>query len=279
MSRSLALSSLALAAGLVLLGAGCASSAPSAAPTSADGSSSVPALVATRPGETGAPAMSACAHPYYPLKQGYNVRYRISSRDFQGAPQVTHYNQRVTSADANSVTLTTQFEDTTGATTFSADQALRCDGGHLRATAYVDFSSQLMGGAAPAFRTETRNVTGDLLPADLQVGSDWTGSFAVTMTPANAAAENAPLGRGIDLTIRTHRRVVGEETVTVPAGTYQALKIQAETGMDGIAGGSENTDLVTTEWWVRGVGLVKSVFAAGGAMGDIVTEASSINVP
>ncbi len=276
MSRSLALSSLTFTIGLALLGAGCASNT-TPSPSGASDSSITPPVV-TRPTETGSPATSACAHPYYPLKQGYDVKYRISSRDFQGAPQVTHYSQRVTGATANSVTLTSLFEGTVGERTLSADQTLQCEGGHLRATAYVDFSSQLMGGTAPTFRTETRNVTGDLLPADLHVGSEWNGSFAVTMTPANAAAENAPLGRGIDLTIRTHRKVVGEETVTVPAGTYQALKIQAETGMDGGATPGD-TNLVTTEWWVRGVGLVKSVFAAGGAMGDIVTEAETINVP
>lgn len=268
-----------LGAVLALAGAGCGSSA---SPTGRIVPSGAGSLVAP---ETSSPlamrALGACEHPFYPLRTGYEVSYRINNASAEGAARQQGYTQRVTEASGATARLVTRFQDLEGqpGTGFSADQTIQCGEGSLHATAYVDFSSRLLGGgAASQFRTETNRVTGELLPRDLHVGSEWDSSFDISMVPNNAGAENGPLGRGMSVTVRMHRKAVAEESVTVPAGTYRAMKIEATTDLGmGASGAAE--PYLTTEWWVRGVGLVKSDFSSNGRMGEIVTEAERIVLP
>ncbi|MFL6520660.1 MAG: hypothetical protein ACJ8NS_10610 [Chthoniobacterales bacterium] len=79
-----------------------------------------------------------------------------------------------------------------------------------------------------------------LLPNPLVVGQKWEWS-------------------GKDPTQVEHResnRVVGEETVTVPAGKFRAMKVVSE-----ISGGS--VPLIRTSWYAEGVGLVKTTNVGG----------------
>lgn len=55
--------------------------------------------------------------------------------------------------------------------------------------------------------------------------------------------------------VRESSRVVGTESVTVPAGTFRAMKVVTE-----ISGAAEKT---RTSWYADGVGLVKSITEAG----------------
>lgn len=272
MLRSSLLSrSCALLLGISLLGAGCARSSE---PSSPSGAGSETRPVTGGSVSLGLSPRSACDHPYYPLRDGYRVRYQIQSRDVAGASQTHHYSQRVQSAMGNSVSLTTSFEDLGESRTdrITSTQTINCADGSLRADTYVDFGSRLSGRASQ-FKVNTRRVTGQMLPPDLRVGSEWEGSFDISMVPTGAG--ESPIGTGIDMTVRMRRKVVAEETVTVPAGTYRALKVTATTDF----GGEGGAPLVTTEWWAEGAGLVKSVFAGGGTMGDIVTVAQEVVVP
>jgi uncharacterized protein YaaW (UPF0174 family) len=93
------------------------------------------------------------------------------------------------------------------------------------------------------------------------------------MTPTASSTLSKP----IDLNIEVRREVVGEETITVPAGTYQALRISAITKITGEKIIMQS--IQATEWWVSGVGLVKSIYPTGGPVGTITTIAQSILVP
>lgn len=255
---------------LVLVGAGCGSrtarTVTPAAPEAATTLPSVPsAPIAVRPA-------SACDHPYYPLRQGYQVQYRVASPSF--APATKAYSMQVTSADATSVNLRSTFDsETPGQPPITADQAIDCTDGGLRARSYVDLGSRMMGGAAAnQFNIETRNATGDLLPRSVAVGAEWQGAFNIHMDPVAAGLDN-PAIRGIDLAVTIRRRAVAEEAVAVPAGRYTALKVEAVTDVGGMS------SITGTEWWVRGVGMVKSTYDLGSGGQTTVTEATSVTVP
>ena len=62
-------------------------------------------------------------------------------------------------------------------------------------------------------------------------------------------------------TVTTVYRVLGEETVETPAGTFDALKIDTRSTTHKTApsfgnGVDQTTTIRYAQWWVRGVGLV-----------------------
>ena len=223
--------------------------------------------------------VATCIHPYYPLREGYRARYEIRARDLKGVPQVYAYTQRAEGVTATSVHLVTNFEAQTGDANSSvqSQQRIYCQDGALRVDAYVDLGSRLLDGAMSHVHVQTERVTGELLPPNLQVGSAWDGSFELSMIPTKDATTTSLLGKGMEVTIHTHRVVEGVETVTVPAGTFEALKVRVST--DFSAGEMAMSSLQATEWWVKDKGLVKSVYAVGGTIGDIVTVATEIVAP
>jgi len=220
---------------------------------------------------TSARASSGCDHPYYPLKPGYEVAYQSSYNNNQGG-----YTIRVSPAEGNAVKLKLNFNQGT-----TSEQTISCADGNLKAMGYVDLASAMESRKATV---ETKNVEGYLLPKDMKVGSDWNAAFDVVMKMNIPEMERAGLGN-IEGRITFHRKVIAEETVTVPAGTFQALKVEAETNIDthapGVPDGPTATvpSIKTVEWWVKGKGMVKSVTPTSGLGNSITVEASRIVVP
>lgn len=221
------------------------------------------------------PPVRACIHPYYPLKRGYQVRYEIQAHDLRGRSQTYHYSQQVENETENTATLITDFQDVAATAEYpvTSEQVITCDDQGLHAETYVDLGARLIGDLEIPYDMITHKVMGVLLPQNLHIGSVWDGGFAVTMTPTASSTLSKP----IDLNIEVRREVVGEETITVPAGTYQALRISAITKITGEKITMQS--IQATEWWVSGVGLVKSIYPTGGPVGTITTIAQSILVP
>ena len=69
--------------------------------------------------------------------------------------------------------------------------------------------------------------------------------------------------------------VVGEESVSVPAGSYTAMKISQHTALDLSVtvrdfSAPMNISFESTSWFARGVGMVKTV--GGGELGESTTD-------
>lgn len=277
--RSLATSASVLGlSALVLLGAGCGRADHSATGTGAPAADHSPSAMVARDGGTTAPR-SACDHPYYPLRTGYEIHYR-STFPAIGRVSSGSYSLKVTNSTSDSVTLAAIFDSSTpGQPPITSEQIIDCSNGGLRARSYLDLGSRVTGaGASNRFNVITRNSSGEMLPQDLHVGSEWHGAFDVTMQAATSTAmptvaPDSPLARPMDLSVSVTRRAIAEETVRVPAGEYQALKVSATTNL------GLGTPITGTEWWVRGVGMVKSSYDLGSGSENIVTEATSVNVP
>lgn len=226
-----------------MVGAGCPS--PSGAPT------------ASRP-----VASSGCSHPYYPLRPGSSITYRMTTGENVNTLKVS-----VTENTGDQAKLTYAFPE--GG--INIDQTLTCESGGLFSESYLDLASEVSG---MNFRSETKSASGPLLPEGLGVGSEWDSSFDIVVHVDSGPVHDAGISE-INETFSIHRKAEGFESVTVPAGTFNALKIQshftvATTGVPGMS----SLSFDTTEYWVEGIGYVKTASESGGVVS--VIEATEI---
>lgn len=102
-------------------------------------------------------------------------------------------------------------------------------------------------GSDGAGSVTTINQDGLTLPNDIQVGDEWSQTIAYS---AGSGGEISFSG-----TIETVYKAVGYESIAVPAGTFEALKIIQTTTMT-IEDSSFDTS--SNLWYVQGVGNVKT---------------------
>jgi len=88
-----------------------------------------------------------------------------------------------------------------------------------------------------------QNVEGVTLPNNVQAGETWSQTINLLSTNLTA-------------TFTTSSKAVGYETITVPAGTFYALKIE-QNGALNMAGQVSNTHAFV--WYAQDVGIVKSL--------------------
>ncbi len=267
--------------GVVLLGAGCsrsdrpAESASSTAPRVSVGARATTTDTTPTPVLPGSAAIvrGPCEHPYYPLRPGYEIHYSTVVPGTSGNA-ANGYALKVTDATATGVRLHAIFDTSApDQTPITADQDIDCSNGGLIARSYLDLGSRIADtAAANQFKLTTLNSRGEMLPRDIRVGSEWTSGFDLRMEAATPGPGN-PLTHPIDMAVNINRHVVGQETVRVPAGSYTALKIAAVTDM------GMGTRISGTEWWVEGVGMVKSTYDLGSGSQNAITEATSVTVP
>ncbi len=240
---------------LVLIGAGCRSETTA----SMDGS--------TRPTAEAPQNRSSCAHPYFPLREGYSATY--TNRSTSGPPST--YTMTVSNVSGNRATIVIAFENG-----MRMEQGYACNNGMLQSTGYVDFAAA-MGGRQASI--ETRAVEGELLPRDMRVGSRWNARFTISMDmralmPAGVSVPGA-LGV-VNGNVSIAREALAQESVTVPAGTFQAMKIRSTTDfrldpVEGSIQAPQTPPMTSYEWWVEGKGLVKTEMDGG-----FVSEATAI---
>ncbi len=127
----------------------------------------------------------------------------------------------------------------------------------------------------------TSNATGILLPANVQQGTQWTYGLDVagTLSQSNLSA---------DLTgnIATAMQGMGTESITVSAGTFDAMKVQGTSTFKIMAGFQGLSVPVTsvvnlTLWFAPGVGWIKAT-ETGELLGTAfsnTTELQSYTIP
>ena len=115
------------------------------------------------------------------------------------------------------------------------------------------------GGPPPPGTVEFHHFRsqGVTVPTDLHVGSAWR---QVVTSQARFTASGVQYVE--TQVVTTSFRVLGEESVTTQAGTFQALKIQTTSAIHKAApdfgpGIDERSISSNTQWWARGVGIVK----------------------
>lgn len=236
-----------------LLGAGCASGGSQPSPDSPRPSGSP----TTGSGVSGRVADNAgCLNLYFPLKTGSAIEYSMD-----GATGKIPMKIAVTEHTSDSIKLSYTFT-VKGVETVMTNE-LVCENGNIRGKGYFDFASRLSG---LDISYETVKMEGEIIPSDLVVGREWVLDSEVVVH-TNDARMQAILD-GKHQTTHIVSKVVAEEDVTVPAGTFRALKIHQDITVDTGLGASLTTQ--GDAWYVKDVGLMKSQNTVNGTVSGMV---------
>ena len=206
-----------------------------------------------------------CGVPYYPVGAGLEKQYRVTY-DRNAAPTAT-YTETYADIGPESFTLRYQFPELVVSTGWN------CTPEGMVALEYgkLDSARQVTN-----FKMETVGRTGVTVPAAerWREGGEWRSSYEIR---TEVAGPQGPSGRGSG-TIEITNRVVGREQVTVPAGTYDALKVESTMAMKltvrvGQMTVPTNTNLRNTSWFAENVGMVRAVSAGdfAGATTELVS--------
>lgn len=194
-----------------------------------------------------------CNNPYYPVVDGATWTYQIQVQ--QETPTTATYSMSV--VDDGSFTLTVRDVESV----FTLDGTCGEDGVILLDVPGVSATYSGEGGGSSLYTTNDDGVT---VPNDIQVGDDWSQTISVV---GNSDGETT-----LSATIETTYKALGYEIITVPAGTFYALKVEQNGSMT--IHGSPPFDTHGFLWYAQGVGTVKS-----GLEGTYISELVSYSIP
>lgn len=213
-------------------------------PPASETPSPAPTLV-TQPqnGETG-----LCTNPLYPVKQGATWTYNSTgslSGDFS-------FTDTITAVREDGFTLTSQLNGSN----LAQEWACRPEG-----LVSLTFGAGVVGGISTSgvqMDLSTSNVQGVILPKTVSAGDQWPYSldFDGNMTYADTSVDTQG-------TASFTFNAIGEESVTVPAGTFNAMKIHVDLRLDmEVSYSGFNAPAVftipTDIWYAPEVGWVKA---------------------
>lgn len=201
--------------------------------------------------EAGGDDVGLCGHPYFPVVPGATWTYQGIS----GPDGAYTFSDTIDNFRPDGFTLTATFEGLT------RTQEWSCTEEGLTAMQYTGAGaagSVVTEGSTAEF--ETTSFSGVSLPKDLSVGDTWTLTFEV------AGEQTLPGGEFAESqgTVTYAFEAIGIESVSVPAGAFEAMRVDVETSLDFTLsmGGAEIPMQMTTSgstWHVLNVGWVKSV--------------------
>lgn len=226
----------------------------------------------TTSGISSSGSSGTCDNVLYPVKQGAVWMYAST-----GGPGGSFtYTDTITQVRADGFTLTSQFADAQRAQEWFCRtdglQALQIGG-----SSAAGISTQ---GITAAFRT--LEVSGVSLPRVITAGMPWQYALKMEGSMAMPGDQQSPSSGSYSVTMQE----LGKETIRVPAGTFEAIKLQANSSVDimtdfqGIPVPVKYSG-VTLIWYVPNVGYVKSIENGdfGGSAFSITTELQSYNIP
>lgn len=211
------------------------------------------ATVISEPTPTTPPAVSSegpCDNPYYPIVDGATWVYETEEMG-----PATH---TMATGQDNTFTVTVESENSTStlAGTCTDEGIVLMDQG-------LGGSFQSDSGTSTV---TTQYEDGITLPDDIQVGDDWSQTMSLIASSGD---------QSLSAEIVTNYKALGYESVTVPAGTFEALKIE-QTGTMNMMGQEILTKGML--WYAQGVGSVKSESGLEGEKASII-QLLSYSIP
>ncbi len=194
----------------------------------------------------GSAVWAKCDHPYFPVREGWVWTYQSSVNN-------SIYSVSIVNVSANGFT---QRQALTG---FSFEARWTCDSKGLTQPEYV----QPQGNQGVQMNLKTRKASGVVIPQVMRAGTSWSYSYEVS-----GEAKQQNIAMQVEQSVVATNKVLGQETVAVPAGRFNALKVESVMSIKGsmtIAGRRMpiNNTIKTLSWYAQGVGLVKSQFEGG----------------
>lgn len=182
---------------------------------------------------------SLCSLPHHPVAVGDVAEYRTTTRILDAAGDVFRTTSTVHKETVDSVS-NDGYVTTTVKLGTSATSARICTREGIRPE-------------LPPNQRIALVTTGVSIPSRLHVGDEWT----LTHEPASDAAAAK---------ITTTHRAAGEEDVTVPAGTFRAIRVDHEITIS--TPGKDPAVTRGSKWFAIDAGLVRSVSTVVSTTGD-----------
>ena len=203
---------------------------------------------ASVPAATAASGAGLCANAYYPAREGATWNYRST-----GGPAGEYsFTDTIRAVRVDGFTLTTQM----GGQERSQEWACTAQG--LVAGQLGGAPAAMLNSQGIALNLDAVTPNGVIFPSQINPGDQWQHSldFNGDVSVMNEEAEATG-------TAQMNFTAIGEESVTVPAGTFEALKIEIDTTLNIEASYEGITLPVTfsgayTYWFVQDVGWVKA---------------------
>ncbi|MEW6405789.1 MAG: hypothetical protein AB1649_28690 [Chloroflexota bacterium] len=234
------------------------------------------ALPAETPTATTTAPTGLCANPLFPVVQGATWTYKLTG----GPSGEFTYTDTITEVRENGFTVTSLFD-------FEPDDLTRthewrCTPEGLVALSYGGAGSIGLSTQDLSAEFITSNITGVTIPSNITPGMTWPYGLNVD------GDMKLPDGRTATATgtLTLNFQEAGTESVTVPAGTFDATRIEMASNFNFTAA-FEGVDIpmqitgTSTLWYAPGVGLVKSTETGnmGGAPVSSTTELQSYSIP
>jgi hypothetical protein len=189
---------------------------------------------------------AACPNPYFPLEDGLKLTYRAgkSSEMVLSTTDVTPVPEGLKGTVA--VKLKSR-EGQTEATCTS--EGIRTGLGGLEGT--------LLSASGMDVQVVSAEGVAVPAPATMVPGGTWKNSLSVKLQPP--AGKTGGIRPTIATTFDKEATVVGEEEVTVAAGTFKALKVKNITTArsSSARAGSPGRSMESFIWFAPGVGIIK----------------------
>ena len=208
----------------------------------------------------------ACANPYLPVVIGATWNYKLTG------PTPDTYTRSIIAADASSFT----DQDVFG-TGVTRQGKWNCENGNLTALNPASGDSASVNSENVSVDFQTTEFSGVSLPGVINTGDTWTQTTTLEGTETISGIQ-MPAKNQFSNTCTA----AGTESVTVEAGTFDALRVECQTVMNITITMNENpietaVNLNTTNWYAEKIGLIKTVSTGEGF--DSTTELTSYNIP
>ena len=230
----------------------------------ADGSTAeAPSAVPT---EAAPASVGACDNPFMPVVVGATWTYNLNG------PVPDTYVHSILSIEASGFT-----EQDIFGTGVTRQGIWNCENGNLIALNPSGGSSSSVTAEGTSVDFKTTALEGITLPASLNPGDSWSQSLTLEGTQT-INGETFPASNQLT----QNCTAAGNESVTVPAGTFDAMRVDCQVTMNitlDMAGSPLATtiSLNNTNWYAIKVGLVKTVSTGSGL--DSVIELTSYSIP
>lgn len=210
-------------------------------------------------------ASGNCANPYFPVTDGRTLVYQ--STDPVGGP--TTYS--ITYGNSSDGGFTATFSMEGQPEPFTLEWVCTDEG-------LLSPNLSTMLAETAGIEVEVLESSGVTLPTadEMEVGATWTTSYVMQLIFTDDTIGSMTMNQSIANT----SEIVAVESVTVPYGTFDALRIES-TGavemsmdLDGTPMPAPGVDISSTSWYVEGIGMVREEMPdlMGTGAGPTITE-------
>jgi len=218
------------------------------------------------PANNSSGSSGACANPYLPIIAGATWNYKLTG------PVPDTFTRSILSVETSGFT----DQDVFG-TGVTRQGKWNCDNGGLIALDPSGGGSASISAQNITVDFKTTELSGVTLPAKINAGDSWTQTTTLEGTETVSGTQ-VPVKNQFSNTCKAN----GVESVTVGAGTFDAMRVECQTVMNitiTMQGNPIQTKMTFngTNWYAENIGLVKTATTGEGL--DSTIELVSYNIP